>query len=365
MRVCFVDYAVWDYNVDAPTVIPLGGSQSALCYLAAAMARNGHAVTALTGTTKPGSVLGVECLNLHAVDKGLLHESDFDAVIVLNGAGYSKLKDILPASTRLILWTQHEPVQPAMRKLALPEVSDKWDGIVCVSDWQRNAYIEAFKIAPERMAVLRNAIAPSFEGLFLSKEDMVNAKSNPLTLAYTSTPYRGLHHLLDIFPEVKRDHPEASLHVYSSMAVYQKHEAYDADMFKWVYDALDGMDGVDYAGSLPQPQLAERLAVSHVLAYPNIFPETSCISAMEAMAAGLKVVTSDFAALPETTEGFADLVPINFKDQKAYVRDYTGVLSRACSELCVDALWAQVAHMNSRHTWAVRASQWTEYLHAA
>ena len=365
MRLCFVDLTDWDYNVDAPTIGPLGGSQSAMCYLAVELAKAGHDVTVMSGTQHPATVLGVECINAVHCSAEFFRGRQFDAVVILNSSSGSKRRSDLPPSTKLILWTQHETVQPAMCKLALQEISERWDGIVCVSDWQRNTYIEAFKLNPDRLTVLRNAIAPCFEGLFRDEQDFIDAKSNPLTLAYTSTPYRGLHHLLDIFPALKRERPEATLSVYSSMAVYRKHEAYDAGMFKAGYDALKAMDGVEYVGSLPQPALAERLATSHILAYPNIFPETSCIAVMEAMAAGMRVVTTDFAALPETTEGYADLVPIDFKDQSQYVREYTRAICLGAQASAHGAdLYDQVAHMNRNHTWSVRASQWADYLNA-
>ncbi len=364
MNLCFADFTKWDYNVDAPTIKPLGGSQSALCYLATELTKAGNNVTTLTGTTKPGVVRGVECMHDDNCNQYFFAYSKFDAVIVLNGAGYSKLRDIVPSSTRLVLWTHHEPIQPAMRKLTDKDVADRWDNIVCVSDWQRQSYVDEFKLAPERITVMRNAIAPSFERLFLSADDLGNAKSNPLTLAYTSTPYRGLHLLLDIFPEYRRSNPEARLHAYSSMAVYQNHDAYDADMFKWIYDTLRTTDGAEYVGSVPQPTLAERLATSHILAYPNIFPETSCISVMEALAAGMRVVTSNFAALPETTEGFADLVPLDFRDQEGFVRDYKHTLAERPYRIEdeAEALYGQVVHMNQNHTWSVRARQWSEFL---
>jgi glycosyltransferase involved in cell wall biosynthesis len=365
MKVCFVDYADWDYNVDAPTIGPLGGSQSALCYLAMALAKAGHGVTVFTGTQKPGMVCGVECLHINSGTPEFFRERAIDAVVVLNSSGSSNLRAMLPSSTRLILWTQHEPVQPAMRKLGLPEFRDRWDGIVCVSDWQLNELAKAFDLKPERTKVLRNAIAPCFEKLFLDPEDMGRAKSNPLTLAYTSTPYRGLKHLPAIFPEIRKDNPKARLHVYSSMAVYQKHQEMEG-VFADIYEALKGTDGVELIGSIAQPDLAQRLATSHILAYPNIFPETSCIAVMEAMAAGLAVVTSKFAALPETMEGFGDLVPIDFKNQSKFVRDYTEMLAaEALIGTHVDKLWNQVQHMNRDHTWSVRAGQWAEYLNAA
>ena len=52
MRIAFVDLAAWDYTVDAPASVPLGGSQSALCYLAKELARLGHQVSLVNRTTR-------------------------------------------------------------------------------------------------------------------------------------------------------------------------------------------------------------------------------------------------------------------------------------------------------------------------
>jgi glycosyltransferase involved in cell wall biosynthesis len=72
---------------------------------------------------------------------------------------------------------------------------------------------------------------------------------------------------------------------------------------------LSRQPGVTALGSLSQPDLAKLLEASMVLALPSYntphdvpFHETSCISAMEAQAAGCAVVASNWGALPETVQ---------------------------------------------------------------
>jgi len=58
--------------------------------------------------------------------------------------------------------------------------------------------------------------------------------------------------------------------------------------------------GVVFRDRVNQTQLAEEFLSAGVWAYSTWFSETSCLSAMEAQAAGLRIVTSPVAALNET-----------------------------------------------------------------
>ena len=53
-------------------------------------------------------------------------------------------------------------------------------------------------------------------------------------------------------------------------------------------------------GRVNQQQLAEAMLGAGVWFYPTWFSETSCITAMEAQAAGLRIVCPPIAALAET-----------------------------------------------------------------
>ena len=58
----------------------------------------------------------------------------------------------------------------------------------------------------------------------------------------------------------------------------------------------------------------------HIFAYPSTWPETSCIAAIEAMAAGCEVVTTDLGALKETCSPFGKII-IGGRGQNSYEED--------------------------------------------
>jgi UDP-glucose:(glucosyl)LPS alpha-1,2-glucosyltransferase len=63
-----------------------------------------------------------------------------------------------------------------------------------------------------------------------------------------------------------------------------------------------------YHGYAPNEKVKEAVMESHIFAYPSIFEETSCLSAIEAMMAGCHVVTTNYGALPETCAEFATMI---------------------------------------------------------
>jgi glycosyltransferase involved in cell wall biosynthesis len=127
-------------------------------------------------------------------------------------------------------------------------------------------------------------------------------------LTYTSTFFRGLDLLLYLFPKSRQRFTNVRLKVFSSLKVYQVTE--EPDECEPLYRRCAETAWVEYVGSLTQPELARKLRSVNILGYPNTFGETSCISVMEALASGCFVVTSKWGYLPETTAGFAPLIPL-------------------------------------------------------
>jgi glycosyltransferase involved in cell wall biosynthesis len=367
MRIAFVDFVPWDYTPLTPDVAPLGGTQSAVCYLARQLAADGFDVSLLNAAARPGLFAGVSVVPLATVEAERVLAHCQVAVLISTGQAVGKVKALLPPGAPLVLWTQHAADQPAMRPLAEPEVSGLVDRFVFVSQWQQAGYLQGFGLARERCQVLRNAVGPAFAGLFADGRAALAAKGHPPRLAYTSTPFRGLETLLDVFPAIRDLVPGVTLEVYSSMQVYQLPPGRDTADYGHLYRRAATTEGVEYVGSLPQPQVARAMQTIDVLAYPNCFAETSCIAAMEALAAGCRVVTSDLAALCETTAGFGSLVAVG-GDRDEYGRRFVAAVVEVLAGLARDPAAArehvdrQLAYVASECVWSRRAKQWARWL---
>jgi glycosyltransferase involved in cell wall biosynthesis len=128
---------------------------------------------------------------------------------------------------------------------------------------------------------------------------------DPLRAIYSSCPSRGLKIALDAWPRVRAAVPGATLHVYYGFHNWERRAVLDGD--RAAVEAIAAMkvqiastEGVVFHGRISPRRLAEHFRSASVWAYPNWFHETSCLTAMQAQAAGLRIVTSALAALNET-----------------------------------------------------------------
>jgi glycosyltransferase involved in cell wall biosynthesis len=365
MNWVFIDPLPWDYDVATPLARPLGGSQSALCYLARALSRRGHTVATLTATTRPREIEGVRCWNREHFPLSLFSKPQTIAV-ELNGPAdiATQFRTLIPSSVPLVLWTQIAHNQPIMMPLADPVCASSWDRIVCVSHMHKQMFHERFGVPAERIDILLNAISPAFENVFRDADELFQKKSTALRLAYTSAPFRGLPILLESFPKLLRRRPASQLDVFSSMQVYSETGA--QDKFQPLYAWCRATSGTTYHGSASQTQLAHAMRGVSILAYPNTFDETSCIAVMEALAAGALVVTSRLGALAETCAGFGRLVvPIGrARSHEQFAAEFLAELEMAVSEIQANpALFAmrqfeQVTAISARYRWDIRAREW-------
>ena len=360
LSIVFLDPHPWDYHAETPLQLPLGGTQSAACHLAAALAARGHRVALSTYTTAPGTYRGVECVGREP-GRDVRWLRNFDVIVILGTGSAEQLRPAFPITARLILWTGFTPQLKVMQHLASEMEQAGWGGFAFASVWQARRFRETLRLPAGRCRVLRYGAAPPF----LALPERQSPPPAAPTFLHTSSPERGLSVLLDAWPAIRAGLPDARLIVTSGRQTYQIAEADDAH--RGLYDRARATEGVEYVGSLSQTALAELAGRCDALLYPSIFGETGCIAAIEGMAAGLRVVATDLAALPETGAGFAMLVRAG-GDHAALARDFAStVIADWRNALAQPQAWVaqrvvQQRFIRAVHNWDRIAALWESWL---
>jgi len=358
--IVFLDVHSWDYNAETPWQRPLGGTQSAACYLAAALAARGHRVALSTSTSAPGSFRGVECVGENpGRDANWLRQ--FDTIVILGTGQLGSIRNSFPATTRFLLWTGFNADLKVVGHLSDAGEQAAWSGFAFASLWQMRRFRAYYRVPPEKCRVLRYGAAPPF----IDVPARMTAPGTAPHFLHTSSPDRGLSVLLDAWPAICAALPGARLTVTSSRRTYMIDEA--EDDHRSLYERARAMPGVDYVGALSQPELAQLAARCDALLYPSIFAETGCIAAIEAMCAGLRVVTTDLAVLPETCAGYAALVEYDPRPSVLAPRFANAVIAdmqraRMERDRFIAGQVEQQRFFRAIHDWVRIAAAWEDWL---
>lgn len=297
---------------------PIGGTETGIIRLAEALVEQGHEVTVIAEVENP-PLTPV----LYIPSRAMQFVGPVDVLIGVRDWRMCLLP--IQAKKRFFL-TGDAYDQPISTGIGDTRVSRHIDAFLAVSEWHAQTMCDASGFPPERAFVIRNGIKRE---LFDTVEQKI-----PKRLIYSSTPYRGLALLPKIFGEIVQKHPDASLHVFSGYEVYggsQSTPPAQLAEFEQIKGELLKLPNVYIKGNVLQKDLALEFLRSSILAYPNTFAETSCITAMEAQAAGCVPVTSALGALPETVGDAGMLVPAN-PGSEEYLNAFTQALHELLSD---------------------------------
>lgn len=229
----------------------------------------------------------------------------------------SRVRDLDPDKKK-ILWLHDLPNDPESEHLTDASLRKRFDKIVCVSDWQMQLYNLTSSLPYQECIVIKNAIEP----IPVDKKTY----DGTVRLIYHTTPHRGLEILVPVFEELCKMFDNIHLDVYSSFKIYGWEQR--DDQYKELFDRCRSNEKITYHGSVSNEEIREALVRSHIFAYPSIWPETSCLAAIEALSAKNIVVCPNFAALPETCAGFAMMYPYN-ENKNHHALQFAHTLSNA------------------------------------
>jgi glycosyltransferase involved in cell wall biosynthesis len=256
-----------------------------------------------------------------------------------------------------ILWLHDLPEDPESAMLANAEYRKKFDKIVFVSNWQRDAYNRVLGVPLDEGVVIKNAIEPIMD----ARPDPI--PDQPIRLTYFSTPHRGLSLLYPALHVLRQHRQDFTVDIYSSFELYGWKDNDAA--FQELFDKLSDIEDVRLHGTVMNAKLRNELIHTDILAYPSIYQETSCRVLIESMCAGLLPVIPNYAALTETACDFAFMYEWSSNPQK-HVELFTSVLNHAmdCFRLPFyqNVLKMQRSYYQYFYGWDLRAAQWTAML---
>ena len=286
--------------------------------------------------------------------KNLPDENFKDINLILNNANHN----LVEKNKINVLWMHHFVNQKEAANLASEDFVNKIDWIVYNSNWNFEKHVYQFKVPENKCIVIKNAI---------EKIDFNEKPKNKINLIYHTTPWRGLVHLLKIFKKLNLN--DVELNVCSSTLIYgKKFDSILGKNYRELFDECKNTKNVNYYGFLDNNKIIELLKKIHIFSYPSVWHETSCIAAIEAMAAGCEVVTTNLGALFETCSPFGTFVNFdrNFNNlEKKYSEILLNSIRNFWSDENQKKLSLQSETINATYSWDARSVEWKNFFNEA
>ena len=268
----------------------IGGSETACINIAKQLAALRHGVRVFNDCPHMEGTFD----NVKYIDFGAFE--DIECNIFIYSRQHGAVERNIKARAKF-LWVHDVTVGASSPKLH--ENLMRYDRVLCLSDWHKNFFLDTYKelpLHPDSVLVTRN-------GIDTNRFAKTATKKNKLV--FPSSANRGLDNLLDYWPSIRARTPDAELHVYYGFETWEKM----ANMYNSQADLAEIHSFQESAVIHPRRYLAwscqsagacgrdARRRRSGPTRPP--FTETSCITAMEAQAAGCVPVTTKLAALGE------------------------------------------------------------------
>lgn len=308
---------------------PLGGTETALIHLARNLHERGHEVKVFTSHDAPPPSPPESPQYLPASALPLAGGCDVLVVVQQCTGVFHGVE-----AKKVLYWTGDGPEQFTTFGIGDERFKQRTDLILAVTNWHAQSLSSKSGFPVERIRVIRNAV------VIRDFEEQVERV--PHRLIYTSAPHRGLHLALNAFDVIRKSVQDAELHVFSGFELYDRERPFSGPqkaIFEDLKERCKNTEGCSLHGNILQHELAKEYLKSSLYLYPASVPETSCITAIEAKAAGCPAIVSSLGGLPETV-GKGGIVISGEPSSEVFLQQFT---SAALTLLNDKKAWAKVS----------------------
>ena len=278
----FLDFQ-WNYTYMQNNA--LGGSEKAVAYLSKCFPKDYNIY--VSGDVENEFFDNIQYIHLNELTN-LINSTPFHTVIV---SRYISFYEIFKECSfyQSYIWA-HDVLLPSYGcSLNESQILKKWNKYInkciCLTEWHKNDFIGKYPILKDKISLINN-------GLDIQSFSTETNKKIKNKFIYSSRPDRGLNILLDLWPQILENMPDATL-VISFYGTFSSEQL----ALKTI---IDSYDSIQYLGKLKFERLYEEMASSEYWLYPTHWPETSCITALEMLMSGVICVYYPVAGLMNT-----------------------------------------------------------------
>lgn len=309
----------------------IGGSEESVIYASEALVRLGYQVTVINNLPPTPRYF--------YTNPRYRKESDeiFDIAILARSPQLTKIAH----ARKIFFWPQDTWERPLDEK----EI-ETIDDIFWISSWQREQWISINPFFAKYTSIFGSGLEPKPFG-------PMKQRKKPHSCIYASNYGRGLEVLLDIWPEVKKKFPKASLDIYYGWKHWGTLSKFQESYLQSKLQQLAPLDVKEH-GLVGHDKLAKALGEASFWTYPCIKDETFCITAIKAQFAGAIPVIIEGSALKETVQH-------GFKCSQR--EDYLSTLLRALEigkEISINQRKKMGEFVQKKFTWEKIAELWKE-----
>ena len=267
------------FDGDSPERGALGGEQSAMCFLARALAQMGHKVTAYIPCTSEAVSHGVLYKPYTMLDELIHRECD---VYVCSRYLLTFAKP-LRARVR-ILWLHQILIEELNEYLTF--LAPKMDIIYLLSDYQHRRSVQTLPELESKMRMLKLGITHPVIEQALAKTEGKKHK-----IMFTSRPERGLWEALDIYEQLQDTKLEFLICTYPFPRV-DSAGSVEASCHRRIKSLVERGFPIE-TGMFNKADLYRHIAESKVVIYPCNIAEVFALSSLETQACGTVYLTYD------------------------------------------------------------------------
>lgn len=284
------------YN-ESESDVQIAGGETAMLHISKELAHLGHEVMVFYDILRPGRIEGVDFLPSNLFIP-LACQLDYDVLISWDAPHIFRFADRAKARIQVF----------QLNSASIGVLDWMIDLYFHPSEWHKDRFQEIYPEITEAKQRARITNGIDYDRYTKHQADI----KKEARVIYSSSPDRGLHHLLEMWPEIVKEVPHAELHVFYDMDKWLKSDrelrrkglhTVTSDRAASIRKSLRRLpSSVKIHGGIGQHRLAREQLAGSVLAYPcdPVNPtEGFSMTILEGITAGLRVITTDADALAE------------------------------------------------------------------